>query len=236
MSPFLIQNVTKGRNMKVVLSLSGGMDSTAALSLLMASEMVQQVKLVSFYYGSKHGKYEMESAQWVAGYYGMDLTLLDISKTLKDFKSNLLLDQGEIPEGHYNDSSMSQTVVPCRNLIFLSFLAGYAESIGFSHVALGIHQGDHTIYPDCRPDFFNAAKTTVEKATDEKVSLLAPFLFQDKAEVVSQGLLYGAPFHLTRTCYKDQALACGVCGSCTERLEAFFKNNTKDPIHYAFDN
>ena len=139
---------------------------------------------------------------------------------------------GEIPEGHYNDATMSQTVVPGRNLMFASILAGYAESIGFNRIALGVHKGDHEIYPDCRKEFVKALDSCIYLSTDKSVEVYTPLIDMDKIEIVQEGLDLEVPYHLTRTCYKDQERSCGVCGSCVERLEAFKLNNVKDPIEY----
>lgn len=215
---------------RIVLSLSGGMDSTALLSHLLSVDM--EVVPFSFSYGSKHNAYENVAARAVAKHYGLELREVDLSGVMKGFRSNLLADGGDIPEGHYEAESMKLTVVPCRNLIFLAVLAGHAESLGCQAVALGVHKGDHHIYPDCRPEFMWAAGSAVTRATDDKVILLAPFLNSDKAEICSIGLAHGAPFHLTRTCYKQQEIACGKCGSCQERREAFAKNGAQDPLPY----
>ena len=128
---------------------------------------------------------------------------------------------------------MSATVVPFRNGIFLSILAGLAESIGAVKIAIGIHQGDHAIYPDCRWDFYKQMNRAVSVGTDHKVSVIAPFIEIDKTAILQTGNAIDVPYHSTRTCYKDQRLSCGKCGACVERLEAFANVNTADPIRYA---
>jgi len=218
--------------MKVILSLSGGLDSTCLLSRLFKQV---EVLPVIFSYGSKHNRYENEAAYMVCKYYDLKPLHIELDQVMVEFRSNLLKTGGEIPEGHYSAPSMSQTVVPARNLIFISILAGLAESNDAQKVALAVHAGDHHIYPDCRPEFVKSADKTVSLATDGKVSLMAPFLMMSKGEVLKEGLVERAPVHLTRTCYKDQLIACGKCGSCVERLEAFQQCGMKDPIDYAED-
>jgi len=221
--------------MKVIISLSGGVDSTTVLAWALAQKY--EVMPVSFYYASKHNKYENEAAKRVSAYYGLenDLSFINLSEMMNLFKSNLLLTGGAIPEGSYEDKSMSQTVVPARNMIFLSILAGIAESQGADAIAFGAHQGDHAIYPDCRIEFYKAVDLAIFLATGGKVQTLAPFIKTDKTGIVKWGLEHNVPFHLTRTCYKSQELACEVCGACRERLEAFRLNNTQDPAEYAKD-
>ncbi len=216
--------------MKTLISLSGGLDSTTLLAHLL--NLDHEVSCVSFTYGSKHNPFENDAAERVAAYYQVPLEKIDITSVMGAFKSDLLKTGGEIPEGHYNDASMERTVVPGRNIIFAAILAGKAWSIGAGAVAMGIHQGDHAIYPDCRAQFFQAMRQAIELGTDKRVALRAPFLPLDKGDIVRLGTKMGVPYQLTRTCYKEQAIACGKCGSCRERKEAFQLNGLVDPILY----
>lgn len=218
-------------NMKVVMSLSGGLDSTTVLALCEQEEY--EVLCVSFFYGSKHNKFELECAKKIARHYNSEHIVWDISQILSGFNSSLISGNSKaIPHGHYTDETMKSTVVPCRNMIFASILSGLAESRGFDAVAIGIHAGDHFIYPDCRPLFKTRMGQAIDVATDGKISLLAPFINHTKCEIVKFGITIGAPYELTRTCYEEQELACGKCGACVERLGAFRESNLTDPIEY----
>ncbi len=219
--------------MRAVVSLSGGMDS--GTSLAWAKENYSEVLAVGFLYGSKHNSYEQQCAQQLSEYFEVRFIRIDLTGISNYLKSDLLQSGGQIPEGHYESESMKQTVVPGRNMIFISVLSGIAESRGFDTVVLGIHSGDHNIYPDCRPEFFNAISCAVRHGTDGKINLKAPFLYGDKLAILKYGyniLSKPFPYHLTRTCYKDQELACGKCGACQERLEAFKIIGKEDPIEY----
>ncbi len=215
---------------KAIISLSGGIDSATVLAE--ALEQGRDCTAVGFCYGSKHNRFENLKAKQLADYYGVPFQIFNLEGIFSLFKSDLLLNGGEIPEGHYESESMKSTVVPGRNLIFISILAGLAQSIDATVIWLGIHSGDHAIYPDCRPEFFYAARDTISKSSEGKVLLYAPYLDTNKIGILRIGTKLNVPYHLTRTCYKDQKLACGKCGSCQERLEAFKANNTKDPIQY----
>lgn len=219
------------KNKRVIVSLSGGADSATVLAI--AKEKSQEIRAFGFYYGSKHNRWELESARDIASHYNVPFTMMDISPVLGNFKSSLLLDQEEIPEGHYNEENMRSTVVPCRNLIFISILAGIADSIGFNEVWIGVHGGDHFTYPDCRPETMEAMHRAISFGTDQRVVIRTPIQGLVKGDIIKWGISKNVPYHLTRTCYKDQEKPCGVCGSCRERLEAFEIAGVKDPVEYA---
>jgi len=221
---------------KIVIGLSGGLDSTTLLAILLSQDY--EVHCCSFIYGSKHESFEMEAARKVVNYYAdkypgrITHSCIDVRHMFLLVKSNLMAGQGNIPEGHYQDENMKLTIVPGRNLIFASILASIAESENAEAVGLGVHAGDHFIYPDCRPDFIKQLHTVISLSTDNKVQVYAPLLYLEKDAIIRIGIGLRIPYHLTRTCYKSQELSCGKCGSCNERLEAFRKNGLVDPIQY----
>jgi 7-cyano-7-deazaguanine synthase len=220
--------------MKGIISVSGGLDSTALLGFLFEQTNVTELIGVSFSYGSKHNKYENKACLRVMRYYDMPLIQMDLETAFSAFKSDLLLSGGCIPEGHYQSNNMKSTVVPARNMIFISILTGLAISKEFDFVAIGVHSGDHYIYPDGRPKFLSKIQDTVKWCSEGNIFLTAPFQFLTKGEIIKKVVnnKKRVPFELTRTCYKDQEIACGKCGSCIERKEAFEQNNLTDPIKY----
>lgn len=217
---------------KALVSLSGGMDSTTLLADAVFRS--REVECLGFFYGSKHNPYENAAAYRIARHYKAPFHLIDLSQAMSSIQSALLKTGGAIPEGHYQESTMTQTVVPGRNLIFASVLAGIAWSKSCAEIWMGVHSGDHAIYPDCRPNFVSAMRRAVQCGTDEKVTMLTPFLHENKTSIIRLGRSYGVPYELTRTCYKDQEIACGKCGSCIERREAFRNNGVEDPIEYEY--
>lgn len=226
---------------RVLVLLSGGMDSTTLLAKAVHEydrpkspvSPINAIRAISFNYGSKHSQLELEAAAKVARFYGVPHHIVNLCEAFAGFQSALLSDGPAVPEGHYQEESMRQTVVPGRNLILLAIAAGYAESQGMSDVWIGAHSGDHFIYPDCRPEFIWSAQETVRTSSNGKVVLSAPFLNDDKTTIIEWGGSKGVPYQYTRTCYTDQKIACGRCGSCQERLEAFLANHIADPIPYA---
>ncbi len=217
--------------MKVVLGLSGGVDSATLAAYYL--DAGYEVIPVNFLYGSKHNQWEAQAAEMLRDYYSLPPIITIPLSFMKGFKSNLLKNGGPIPKGHYQDKNMTLTVVPGRNMIFLSIMLGYAWSLGADIIAYGAHSGDHAIYEDCRPQFVHALSLAVTFGSGGRVTLEAPFLFMSKTDIVRTGVILKVPYEMTRTCYQDTPLACGKCGSCVERLEAFKTLGIEDPIKYS---
>ena len=228
--------------MKCVCALSGGMDSSTALAVAVDKHGAKEVLAVGFYYGSRHGRWENIAAKKVADYYSVPFRLLDLSAVMGSFKSALIAtDERPIPEGHYEEENMRQTVVPNRNMIFLSILTGIAVSEGCSEVWLGAHAGDFACYPDCRPAFIEAMQNAIGKATkwednEPGITLECPFLYTNKLGILKAGFALTAPppYQYTRTCYTDNEVSCGRCGACCERRESFQLLGIEDPIPYQY--
>lgn len=219
--------------MRAIVALSGGMDSATVLAECLQRHPSTELLAVSFAYGSKHGVYERIMAVELAGYYSVKHRILDLTGAMSCFRSDLLKTGGPVPEGHYAEESMRRTIVPFRNGIFLSLLAGVAGSEEANEIWCGVHAGDHFIYPDCRPQFVSDMRHAIQSGLGREVSLIAPFLYVTKVEILWRGLELDVPYRLTRTCYQDQLVACGKCGSCQERLAAWQAIGLADPLEYA---
>jgi len=217
---------------KCVILLSGGIDSTVLMYSLIAD---YEVWPLTVSYGQRHHK-EVLAARNVCEARGDWLLkrwkYLDLGN-LRSILPSALTGVGEVPSGEYDKVTMSRTVVPNRNMIFLAIAAGYAEGLGASHVAYAAHAGDHAIYPDCRPEFINSVGETIKLGTGGKVSLLEPFVSKTKADIVALGKKLVVPFRLTWSCYRGEDLHCGLCGTCLERKTAFKEAGVEDPTKYA---
>jgi 7-cyano-7-deazaguanine synthase len=216
---------------KVVVLVSGGMDSVAAL--YDAREAHEVVGAVSFNYGSKHNLREIPFAALHCEKLGISHRVIPLAFMNELFTSHLLASGGEIPDGHYEELTMKQTVVPFRNGIMLAIAAGYAESIDAGGLVIAAHAGDHAIYPDCREEFMRAMADAVRLGTYAEVQLLRPFISLTKAQIARRGHELGVDFSQTWSCYKGGDLHCGTCGTCVERREAFALTGLPDPTEYA---
>jgi 7-cyano-7-deazaguanine synthase len=215
---------------KVVVLVSGGMDSVSALYEARHSQDV--VAAVSFEYGSKHNHKEIPFAAWHCQELNIPHRTIRLDFVGELFKSDLLQSGGAIPDGHYEEQSMKQTVVPFRNGIMLSIAGGYAESIEANGLVIAAHSGDHAIYPDCRENFMKSMTDAIRLGTYAAVEILRPFICNTKAEIAKRGHELGVDFSKTWSCYKGGALHCGTCGTCVERREAFQLAGLADPTVY----
>lgn len=216
--------------MKVIVLVSGGMDSVTALYEAAATHEV--VAGLSFDYGSKHNDREIPFAAHHCDHLGVKHEIVKLDFINELFSSDLLKSGGEIPEGHYEAENMKQTVVPFRNGIMLAVAGGYAESIGAEGIVIAAHSGDHAIYPDCREDFMGPMAAAIRAGTYVGIEVLRPFIAVRKEDVASIGAKRGVDFGMTWSCYKGGRLHCGKCGTCVERKEAFALAALDDPTEY----
>ena len=255
-------------NKQAVLSLSGGMDSSTVLLHLLANGY--EVTALSFDYGQKH-RVELERAQSLVDYINENATQPNLDGNfikayprvkygvikldgLAPMLNSALVEGGdEVPEGHYEQENMKETVVPNRNKIFSSLIQAVALSIANEKetkvdIAMGIHAGDHAIYPDCRQEFRDADyRAFTEGNWDaDRVSYITPYLSGDKFDILQDGIrccerlglqfedVYRStntsykPINIDGTWYSDYKSASSV-----ERVEAFLKVGRRDPVSYA---
>lgn len=211
-----------------VIVVSGGMDSITLLY-----DKKEEIALaVTFDYGSKHNAREIAWAKVHCGRLGIRHIVIKLDFMQKYFTSSLLEGGDEIPEGHYADENMKSTVVPFRNGIMLSVAAGIAESNGLKKILIANHGGDHTIYPDCRPEFIGAMDRAIANGTYEDVRIDAPYTNITKADIAKIGKRLGIDYSETWTCYKGGERHCGKCGTCIERKEAMALAGIDDRTEY----
>lgn len=214
---------------RAVVIFSGGMDSFTVLNK--AHRQGLELYALSFDYGQRHRK-ELDYAKAVCQELGIAHKIVDISAINSLIGGSSLTDDMEVAEGHYAAENMKNTVVPNRNMILLSMAVGYAVSLDASQVFYGAHSGDHAIYPDCRPEFVHKMNDVCTIVNYEPVEIACPYLEVSKTDILTDGLAMGLDYSKTWTCYNGREKACGKCGACNERLEAFAENGATDPLEY----
>jgi 7-cyano-7-deazaguanine synthase len=235
-----------------VVSLSGGMDSSTLL--LKCLDKFETVTALSFDYGQKH-KVELKRAKALVDYlkrngHNVTYEVIKLDGLVKLLDSALIEGGDEVPEGHYAAENMKATVVPNRNKIFASITQAVALSIAnkteeATSIALGIHAGDHDIYPDCRQEFRDADDHAFREGNwdAERVGYYTPYLKGDKFTILQDGELlckilgidFDEVYARTNTSYKPtpEGWSDYKSASSVERIEAFIKLGRPDPVQYA---
>jgi 7-cyano-7-deazaguanine synthase len=226
---------------------SGGLDSSTLVYHMVDNGL--RPHLLSFDYGQRHVK-ELEYAANLAERLDLKWNRIDLSGITQLISNSALTSQDktshpeiparhraiEVPDGHYAEETMKATVVPNRNMIMLSIAIGVAVSNNYQEIGIGVHGGDHFIYPDCRPNFISHMNRVAELGNlgfgpYEEVKepewgampyglINAPFLNWTKADIAYRALELNLPLFETWSCYKGGEIHCGRCGTCVERLEA----------------
>lgn len=231
--------------MQAVVLSSGGLDSTTVLADAVDKYGAENVVALSLYYGQKHDK-ELDCAFEVSQYYGVRHIEEDISCVMKYAGEVCSLVKGsgiEIEDTSYAEqiskeaSGRVNTYVPFRNGMLLSIATAYADCLfpeGEVQVLYGAHADDAAgaAYADCSIEFVEAMNEAIKIGTYGRICVHAPFVNSTKAEVVARGLELKVPYELTWSCYHGEDEACGVCGTCIDRLKAFEENGVEDPIKY----
>ena len=235
----------------VVVSLSGGMDSSTLL--LRALSEYDTVTGISFDYGQKH-RVELERAQQLIGYLqqndqNVNYRVIKLDGLVDLLDSALVEGGDDVPEGHYEQENMKETVVPNRNKMFASITQAVALSIANktqeqTDIALGIHAGDHAVYPDCRQEFRDAddAAFRIGNWEADRVGYFTPYLDTDKFGILQDGqklvkelgIDFNDVYKRTNTSYKPYPSGNSdyKSASSVERIEAFINLGVDDPVQY----
>jgi 7-cyano-7-deazaguanine synthase len=232
--------VQEARRPRAVVSLSGGMDSCVCAALA-AKDF--DVYAVHFSYGQRTEARELKSAQDVARLIGAKELMHLRMDLFRRIGGSALTDAAiAVPEAREEEEAIGAevetevpvTYVPFRNAHFLSAAVSWAEVLGAKQVFIGAVEQDSSGYPDCRPAYYDAFNTLIEKGTkDGDIRVVTPLIGLRKSEIVRLGVELGAPLHVSWSCYSGEAAACGVCESCALRLRAFRQAGCEDPIPYA---
>ncbi len=215
---------------RAVVLLSGGMDSSTCLWWVKA-QGCPEVHTVGIDYGQRH-RVELEFSARLsarAGAASHKVLRLDLTQ----FGGNPLTDAGvAVPKA--SEAQQVRTVVPYRNMLFITLAAAHAETLGGAGLYIAAVKDDDRSYRDCRRAFYDSLEQALSLGGmyDREVRIHSPFTAMWKTEVVRIGLELGVPYEITHTCYEGRRPACGVCDACVERIGAFRANGVRDPIAY----
>ncbi|WP_341459606.1 7-cyano-7-deazaguanine synthase QueC [Butyricimonas virosa] len=221
---------------KALVLLSGGLDSTTALYVA-REQGFDELYAITFEYGQKHDK-EIKAAKAVAKAAGVKEHKF-VKIMLNQWDGCSLTDEKmDIHDGDINRTTIPDTYVPARNMVFLSVAASYADALDITDIFIGVSEVDYSGYVDCREEFIRSMEQTINLGTvlgaekKQKITLHAPFMHMTKADEVRLGNRLGVDYSLTWTCYRGGKKPCGTCDSCLLRAKAFEEAGIKDPLSY----
>ena len=219
--------------MKAVCLLSGGMDSSTLAYL--AKSRGYNILALHLNYGQRTEAKELASARKIAGLLDAEAFVeIDLDYFPK-FGASSLTDTGiAVEEFDPARAHMPNTYVPFRNANLLSIATSFAEARGADAIFIGVQSLDYSGYPDCRPEFIAAFQKVIDLGTKDttKITLFTPFIRMTKTDILREGIRLGVPYEHTWSCYRNEGKACGTCGSCHFRKEAFDGVGIRDPIEY----
>jgi 7-cyano-7-deazaguanine synthase len=219
--------------MKAVCLLSGGMDSSTLAYV--AKKMGYGILALHLNYGQRTERKELISAKKIASLLDAE-DFVEISLDyFKKFGASSLTDE-KITVEEYDPKRLPipNTYVPFRNANLLSIATSFAEARGADAIFIGVQSLDYSGYPDCRPKFIEAFQRVIDLGTKDttQITLFTPFIKMTKTDILHEGLKLGVPYEHTWSCYRNEGKACGTCGSCHFRKEAFTAVGKRDPIEY----
>ena len=222
-----------------IVLLSGGLDSSTALAWAVRVKGWHCIS-VAFDYGQRH-RVELEASARVAESLGVvSHHVLRVDMTA--IGASALTDEIEVPRDQLQSAEIPVTYVPARNLVFLSMAAAMAEARHAAHLVIGANIVDYSGYPDCRPEFFDAFRRTLELGTRAGVEgkaprIETPLIKLKKSQIIAMGLELGLDYGLTHSCYDPapDGRACGHCDSCLYRRRGFRELGLNDPLSYVND-
>jgi 7-cyano-7-deazaguanine synthase len=220
---------------QVVVSLSGGMDSSVCASLAVRDFGADSVAALHISYGQRTEAREQSAFLGICDRLGIGQRLIVRTPFFRAIGGSALTDEQIAVPGNVQEigTEIPVTYVPFRNAHFLSAAVSWAEVLGAERIYFGAVQQDSSGYPDCRPEFYQAFNQVIRTGTKEgRIRIETPLIALRKHEIVTRGLELGAPFDLTWSCYSREDQACGSCDSCLLRLRAFAAVGAVDPIPY----
>lgn len=228
-------------NKKSIILLSSGLDSAVSLGLLKESHNIELA--LTFDYGQKAAKKEIESASKLCEHYQLEHKIISINWLKEITNTSLLNEQKDIPTPDENDldnfdkstKTAKNVWVPNRNGLFLNIAASFADAYEYTHIIFGGNKEEGTTFPDNTQEFINRINKTFEYSTLQKPKVVAPLIEFDKTEIVKKALEINFPFELIQSCYLSQEKHCGKCESCIRLKRALINNNAKDILGKIFE-
>lgn len=206
-----------------IVLLSGGLDSVVSLALLRNQYNITMA--LTFDYGQKSAKYEIEAAKKISKYYEIENKIIKLD-WLKAITHNALVENFELPEGLDNPENSAKAVwVPNRNGLFLNIAGAYADAEDFEYIIIGANKEEAETFSDNTKEFIDSVNNEFKYSTSNKVQVIAPLINFDKNDIVKLALNNNVPLDLIYSCYSNKTKHCGKCESCTRLKNALLAND-----------
>lgn len=219
--------------MKAVCLLSGGMDSSTLAYV--AKSKGYDILALHLNYGQRTERKELASARRIAGLLDAEAFVEINLDYFTKFGASSLTDKTlAVEEFDPARARVPNTYVPFRNANLLAIATSFAEARCADAIFIGVQSLDYSGYPDCRPEFIEAFQKVIDLGTKDstKITLFTPFIRMTKTDILREGIRLGVPYEHTWSCYRNEGKACGTCGSCHFRKEAFKAVGIRDPVEY----
>ncbi len=214
--------------------VSGGMDSCVTTAI--AKHESEELRLLHISYGQLTEGHERKAFNEIADFFDVKERLEVSIEHIARIGGSSLIDRNlKVKDADLDSREIPNSYVPFRNANMLAIAVSWAEVLGASRIYVGAVAEDSSGYPDCRPEFFDAFQTTIDRGTkpETNIEIRVPIINLSKGEIIKKGIELGAPLAVTWSCYRDGTLSCGKCDSCALRLRGFTEAGVVDPISYA---
>lgn len=219
---------------KSIILLSGGLDSIISLSLF--KEEYNITTAITFDYGQKAVKREIETSKKIADFYNLKHMIIDLP-WLNEISTSTLNQNKDIPTAKDIETVTSDSkslIVPNRNALFINIAATIAEAQNFKYIIIGANEEESHNFKDNSKEFIDAINQSLKNSTENEVQVLAPLINFDKSKIVEEGIKSNAPFNLIHSCYGNEDKHCGMCESCLRLKRALQLNGREDIIRDLF--
>lgn len=232
----VIETAESDQPQRAICLVSGGMDSCVTAAI--ANNEADELAFLHVSYGQRTEQRERQAFEALADHYGVKLRLVISLEHLAQIGGSSLTDPSlAVTPPDLTSRAIPSSYVPFRNSHLLAAAVSWGEVIGARAIYIGAVAEDSSGYPDCRPEFYAAFQNVIDLGTkpETNITIRTPVIHLKKSEIVRTGFAFGAPLHLTWSCYQADELACGNCDSCALRLRAFREAGVRDPIPYLLD-
>lgn len=219
---------------KSIILLSGGLDSIVALAYSKKNTDYNVKLALTFDYGQKTAKSEIEASKKIADYYNIEHKIIKLD-WLKEITKTALVGDGEAPNNDFETNDSAKAVwVPNRNALFLNIAASFCDAFGYNYILFGANKDEAKTFPDNTEEFRKTITNLFTTSTQVKPMVVAPLINYSKGDIVKIAVENNVPLEYVRSCYKSPEGHCGECESCYHLKKALMQNNCEEYVKLLF--